>query len=536
MSAGSALKCAENHPQCAKPSSSFIPSRVIDVGTINARSLRLWHPDAPVDYIALSYCWDKINMQAESFVATRANHQSRISSGIPFNSLPRTLREACRVAQVLGVRYIWIDSLCIIQDDDRDWDKESGLMSDIYANSLLTITALASCSVYDGLSLTRPDDTVKMILPALDLATNRALTFHLVAPPNEGTNFEMNMIGDWNKRGWTLQERLLSPRILCFTRKLLYFQCRRGSFPESDAYEPDHLAEWSWIGAPEPLKAISTTFGRQLVPGPPDGLYTTWYKTISSDYYSRLLSNFHDRLPAISGLAKVLIRQLSFQGTTDEYLAGLWRNDLVFGLSWQVYWHGQSLPRPEYRAPSWSWASFHDNTRKARMSWAIAPPTWPVRKVQLIKVLDATVQPAGNDVTGRVKDGWIVLKGQLVRAQEIVNYQPTFTTLFKPAHTLFPDYDQLNAQVTEHILALLVGADHRRSGNRGCEDLVRMHGLLLRAIGTSDESGLGSRLGPKLAGQKLRIFERYGTFDIKPIRERSTSSLFPSSPEEIVVL
>ncbi|KAF4996359.1 hypothetical protein FDECE_12503 [Fusarium decemcellulare] len=127
--------CEENHPACNLVDGPF-PRRLIFVGdnTADYKLVERVHPDTP--YVALSHCWGT----QQAFTTTRSNLDHR-KAGIKQTDLPATFQDAITVTKGLGLKYIWIDSLCIVQDDESDWNHESGRMGGIYERSFCTIAA-----------------------------------------------------------------------------------------------------------------------------------------------------------------------------------------------------------------------------------------------------------------------------------------------------------------------------------------------------------------------------------------------------------
>lgn len=142
---GWARACDEEHEACAARQGGPLPTRLISIG---GRAIRLeptenWHSTPP--YITLSYCWGKLD-----FIQTRTSNLEEYLVEIPQDKLPKTFKDAIRIAQALGVGYLWIDSLCIIQDSAADWRKESCRMSGVYGSSYLNVAASSAIDPSQG--------------------------------------------------------------------------------------------------------------------------------------------------------------------------------------------------------------------------------------------------------------------------------------------------------------------------------------------------------------------------------------------------
>lgn len=134
--------CQENHSACKFGTSpGTLPTRVIDVGSPDGRTEpRLRKSDGePGDYIALSHCWGG----KQPLITTKENKCS-MKTCIPWAKLPNTFQDAISVTRRLGLRYIWIDSLCIVQDDAEDWEREAAKMALIFEAAYLTVAATAA--------------------------------------------------------------------------------------------------------------------------------------------------------------------------------------------------------------------------------------------------------------------------------------------------------------------------------------------------------------------------------------------------------
>lgn len=144
-------KCVECHTDCDRPRSgvNWKPSRLVYVGTQESDSLRLCEGatiTAGVRYTTLSHCWGD-TLQRKTLTQHNIGAWKR---AIPDDELTQTFRDAVKVTQYLGVQYIWIDSLCIIQDSNADWLHEASIMSDVYKYSYCTIAATAATNDNSG--------------------------------------------------------------------------------------------------------------------------------------------------------------------------------------------------------------------------------------------------------------------------------------------------------------------------------------------------------------------------------------------------
>jgi hypothetical protein len=129
--------CSE-HASCTVGMTSQVPTRVIDVGEAALHEpIKLYASNGEcVPYICLSHCWGDIQ-PLKTLLSTVENYRNAIES----KSLLRTFRHAVSITRSLGIRYLWIDAICIIQDSEEDWAAEASKMASIYRNSYLTIAA-----------------------------------------------------------------------------------------------------------------------------------------------------------------------------------------------------------------------------------------------------------------------------------------------------------------------------------------------------------------------------------------------------------
>ncbi|KAK0732301.1 heterokaryon incompatibility protein-domain-containing protein, partial [Lasiosphaeris hirsuta] len=275
---------------------------------------------APPRYTTLSHCWGKLDIQAHAaMTTTRDTLKSRLEE-MPLAGLPRSFQDAIKVTRDLGIPYVWIDSLCIIQtgwgradpEAGKDWIRESSKMGAIYRNSECCLIATASPDSHGGFFV----EKVELPPVVFDDEDYDALGIgdppqspHSDPPWDYGFGSEMMFVatldtmansGPVSKRGWCLQERYLSPRALHFTKHGLVWECH------AVALERTGEAKFS---------------GRAL---------DRW-DAIIADFSSRALTQASDRLPAVAGLAQEVAR-----ATGATYLAGLWDRNLLRWLCWNV--------------------------------------------------------------------------------------------------------------------------------------------------------------------------------------------------------
>ena len=213
--------CNQLHKDCQNSisTSRTLPTRVLDVGATNdSCQVRLLKTHGlSGQYIALSHCWG-VNRHIVTNLDNLELHERRI----PYESLPQTFQDAVIIARSVGIRYVWIDSLCIVQDDIQDWKNEAAKMADVYRNAYCTIAATGSRGDQEGIFVDRADQ---------DICTLRynANNMDLLITYIEEDIFALQQLlqhSPLSQRAWCLQERLLSPRIIHFTQSRAIWECR----------------------------------------------------------------------------------------------------------------------------------------------------------------------------------------------------------------------------------------------------------------------------------------------------------------------
>lgn len=326
---------------------------------------------------------------------------SVMKTSIPFLELPKTFQDAMIITRCLGFRYIWIDSLCIIQNSRGDWEQEAGRMCQVFKYSACTIAATRSTNSQGGCFSKRNPHFVQPFKVCVN---------HFDGPKVydcvDETFWENDIQnGPLNSRAWVLQEMLLSPRILHFGENQIYWQCQE--LQACEALPTGMPTATSMPLGMIDYRGIKKRFNSQL-----NLCKMGVWNTVVEMYSQRSLTKTEDKLVALSGIASEMQSTLS----DGRYLAGLWQADLPFQLLWHI-WDmppgpaiSPATPTKGYRAPSWSWASFDGRVRTCMLlgieHGRAACPTF-------VDVLEAHTKNACTDTTGQVTDGYIRLRGKL---------------------------------------------------------------------------------------------------------------------------
>lgn len=344
--------CLQHHPKCRIDSGkAYTPTRLMEIcetddGDLKLRLVRTRSETKETAYVALSYCWGG----DQALKCTQANVQA-LERDVPFNDLPKTLRDAVEVCRRLQVAYMWVDALCIIQDDEDSKLTEVENMAQVYKNALFTICACSASSTTEG------------FLDYRSSPFQNPTTFRVPFRNESGAETSVDLVIEGRKafepeplgnRGWALQEQLLSRRRLMFTRYQLYWSC--SSLPPDkkwiDGYKATPVEGLGLSGAmdfPRPFVAddgLSQEAWKQKA-------LNSW-QTLVSDYVMRKLSLEEDRPLAILGIAAEFMQL--FGG--ESYWCGMWQSSFPGCLLWRR--HSTSLdrePTSTKRLPSWSWTS-----------------------------------------------------------------------------------------------------------------------------------------------------------------------------------
>lgn len=208
--------CNENH-KCYLGQSDRLPKRVLDLR--HATRIRLLDADGlSGKYIALSHRWGDQDKN-RAFSTTRSNIEQRMKE-MKMSNLPKTFRDAVETTRQLGIQYLWIDSLCIIQDSDRDWDEQAKCMEDVFSSAYCVIAATRASGTSDGFLKPRPDRHFVTFPDGLQDC------FYICEAIDD---FDRHVTdAELNKRGWVFQERALARRTIHFSQDQTYWECGHG--------------------------------------------------------------------------------------------------------------------------------------------------------------------------------------------------------------------------------------------------------------------------------------------------------------------
>lgn len=321
-----------------------LPRRLIDLQPSNLDSgqIRIVETtNVMLSYATLSYCWGTIHNK--TWLTEKGNLHKR-TSAFNIESMPKTVREAFIITSRLGFRYIWVDALCIVQDDAAEWARESANMGNIYHESVVTIVASSSRSAEQGCFNTRSrshfDKFINLYRIENVLKDGAASSIFVYQSVRPDLSIHEITEGPWSRRGWTYQEQIFARRILYMSESQLFWDCEHCHSTEDGLGILEHRERKNSVN---PILRLQ---------GPLNGvaLLELWYTDVVREYSGRALTFSSDRLAALSGLAKAVHLKKGV-----EYLAGIWKDSVLTGLLWRRT--GAGSKAEAYRCPSWSWLS-----------------------------------------------------------------------------------------------------------------------------------------------------------------------------------
>lgn len=387
--------CETAHPECkSQKDVPILPTRVLDVGTAESEDCYLRQPGGEMaHYAALSHCWGKTKP-----LSTTTETLAERLKGIPFNTLPKAFRDAVVLTRKLGIRYVWIDSLCIIQDDTRDWEHEAARMGDIYQDAYITIAATVAHGSDEG--FLRPEKPARrMFFPALKQHGYSGLAYVRM----EASDYYMSHWSPLAQRAWVFQELVLSRRLIHFTEDQIFWQCAHWTTSEDGVAKYFYSKESGSGNIHYEERALGPGLKHTLAK---DSLAIEdfrgcWWAGVEN-YSSRKLTYPSDRVPAFLAVTKL------FQNMTGDIpLAGLWKNDFCVGLLWTVKLNSDGAPPLRFsNVPSWSWFSIDAPLRGHEFSEHKVP-------VPRLELLEAKVTWEREPLVSPMVGGKAVVRGRL---------------------------------------------------------------------------------------------------------------------------
>ena len=317
--------------------------------------------------------------------------------------MPKTFQDAVIVTHHVGVRYLWIDSLCIYQDDSNDWAFEAANMAAVYRNAFLVIAASSASNGTVGCFADRkqlPSVEVESTSPFVGGEVVRPKIFarerfeHVDFDPNlPQTNTKLEPLLD---RAWAFQERWLATRILHYASNEMVWECRSSMHCECDGYELE-----------KDNRVIRDQSHITFFDFDPMKLVAGWFLVVKN-YSARRLRRQSDRLVALAGIARQMRRP-----DLGRYLAGIWEVAFVRSLLWSAVGHRRYSTRSFYIAPSWSWASVFGPVQYSRVR--------NLNDLVDAEVVEVECELKGPDEHGQVTGGHAVLKARLANLKLVNN-------------------------------------------------------------------------------------------------------------------
>ncbi|KXJ95175.1 heterokaryon incompatibility protein-domain-containing protein [Microdochium bolleyi] len=355
--------CLENHEH-SKTSSNFRPKRLLELSP-GSDTIHLREADGAATepwtapYTTLSHCWGGTVPHR----LTTSNHAQLLGTGIALEKLGATFRDAVVIALKLGVSYLWIDSLCIIQDSRDDWMEQSVQMQQIYSSSYCNIAATSAANSSGGCFRARKTDALRPIRLTWENSKKRVdkelAVMYLTDANLWWERFEREPL---NRRAWVLQERILSPRVLHYDRDQIAWECDELIATERFPAGLGHL-----IGSDNIYQLLRGSLDIELRVGqeasiPGRALAEIW-RPIVRQYTTLNITQWSDHLIALAGVGWRLQSKMGW-----KYIAGLFDVNMTSQLTWRVLEKNaktqmsgperthRAVTRPSPRmAPTWSW-------------------------------------------------------------------------------------------------------------------------------------------------------------------------------------
>lgn len=380
--------CGENHSQCNMEPST-LPTRIIDVGPLDGSQEPFLYSSKPGEVGNYVYLSAKRGGASDDSYLVSSNLEAYLKA-IPLLSLPKTFEDAILITRRLGIRYLWIDAYCILQDRGG-WVAEAAKIGQYLRNSTFTLIAASATGANHGIYEEREFYKPLIQLPCHEISPQSTST-----PPWTGTlclrrptrSALEAMSSSVLQRGWMVQELVLPERNVIFGNEQIYWNCQTLSRAEDTIHHQNPL-----------LRLTGTANGTTPVAGEEYSreIMERWYH-LAEIYSGTVHARPKDRLPGLSHMVKHMLAQIN-----TPYFAGLWRSSFHRGLLWRTKTIVAAKRFEVYIAPSWSWASFN-----GPVSYTLGLTGASSEEAE---ILDVRVVIPPVNTTGVVESGFLRLRG-----------------------------------------------------------------------------------------------------------------------------
>lgn len=344
-----------HHEDCRKtggserpfdPYNVQLPTRCLNVGTTAEPRLFIEETGLQTGaYITLSHRWSHLT---EMHSTNQQNYQERLAE-LNIVLLPQVFQEAVELTRYLGVNYLWIDSICIIQqgDDGKDWEAEAGMMAAYYQHCLLTLMAVTSDRLFPEISALSKKRLVR--LPYREDGRQQGhIYLYKVDVLNETYERKVRQ-SELFSRAWVLQEFLLSRRVVYCTDSTFIFECQT---KRAISQHPDKAM--ARLTSPRLDKAQFYIKNNSIT-------FSHWYKFAAAFSGLHLTYPDKDRVIALSGLKVEFKNAISASDSSRRYVEGIWIDHAYVGLLWRKTSNGRFARLGSH--PTWSWTSFYGEVK-----------------------------------------------------------------------------------------------------------------------------------------------------------------------------
>lgn len=487
-------KCLKEHSHCDSSREPVMPHRLLKVENFEDCNVRLVDTRSQRGkYAALSHRWCP---QTPGSSLVKANLDMFLTQ-VPVPLFYPLLKDAISVCAKLGISYIWIDTMCIIQDDPMDWAIEASNMAAVYENAFITIAGSGCPDGAEGLRQTYSKDHGEQIaqINGISIYMRPQLPHPVWRNNGQPTEFSRSEEYPLMSRGWVFQERALARRTIHFTQQELVWECTEAVYCECKSSGYDRKSNATGV----PLRDLSQANWTKMV---------AWYSTLN-------LTFAKDRLPALGGVAR---RYGESRGWT--YMAGLWKQSWQRNLFWK---RGNEKPKPRPHplfAPSWSWASIvgHVVTTTSTEHGTLCDPC------EFVKFIGYTAEPiAGGDDYGCLAKAELNLSGPMIKEGNIwigdewvkivkdsgLDMNKAKHLIYKPGTTEY-DVEAWGLSVGGLVMNFLPDFDYIESVG-GPQSGSPVH-LLITHNATMSRREIGQGLVLRCVDREHQVYERIGCF------------------------